>query len=48
MHIYSQKSKINVWDDIDIFNKSVKTLSIEILNKKLQNIVITAAYRLPK
>ena len=43
-----KKLKFNVRDDIDIFNESVETLPIEILNEKSQNIVITAAYRLPK
>ena len=43
---YIQKSlKFNVRDDIDILNE---TLSIESLNKKSRNIVITVAYRPPK
>ena len=42
--IYIGKSlKFKVRDDIDIFNES-----IEILNKKSRNIVITAAYLPPK
>ena len=48
MHIYSQSLKFNIRDDIDIFNESLETLPIEILNKKSQNIVITAAYHPPK
>ena len=47
--MYIHKSlKFNLRDYIDIFNESVETLSIEILNKKSRNIVITAAYRPPK
>ena len=39
--IYIHKSlKFNLRDDIDIFNESVETLSVEILNKKSRNIVI--------
>ena len=30
-----------------IFNESVETLSIEILNKESRNIIITDAYRTP-
>ena len=48
MLIYSQNLKFNVRDGIDIFNESVKTLSIEILSKKSRNIVIAAVYRPPK
>ena len=43
-----KKLKFNVRDDIDIFNESVETLPIEILNRKSRNIVIKAAYRPPK
>ena len=39
--MYSQSLKFNVRDDIDIFNESVETLYIEILSKKLCNIVFT-------
>ena len=47
--IYVHKSfKFGVRDDIDMFNESVETLSIEILNKKSRNIIITAAYRPPR
>ena len=47
--IYIHESlKFNVRDDIDIFNESVETLPIEILNKKSPDIVITPAYRSPK
>ena len=35
-------------DDINIFNEPAETLHFEILNKKSQNIVITAAYHPPK
>ena len=41
MDMYSQSLKFNVRDDIDIFNESVETLYIEILSKKLCNIVFT-------
>ena len=47
--MYIHKSlKFNLRDYIDIFNESVETLSIEILNKKSRNIVNTAAYHPPK
>ena len=39
IHIHNNLN-FNVRDDIDIFNESVKTLSIEILNKKLRNTVL--------
>ena len=43
--IYIHKSlKFNVRDDINVFNESVETLTIEILNKKLRNIVLVAAF----
>ena len=47
MLIYSQKSKFNFRDDLDLFNESAETLSIEILNKKSRNIVVTPTV-LPK
>ena len=40
--------KFNIRDNIDIFNESVETLSIEIINKKSQNIGIMVAYHTPK
>ena len=47
--IYIHKRlKFNVRDDINVFNESVETLSIEILNKKLRKIVLAAAFHPPK
>ena len=47
--LYIHKSlKPNVRDNINIFNESVESMSIEILNKKSLNIVIIVAYRPPK
>ena len=47
--LYFHKSlKFNLRDNIDIFNESVETLSIEILNKISRNIVIATTYRPPK
>ena len=48
LHKINKKLKFKVSDDIDEFNEPVETLSIEILNKKSRNIVITAAYHPPK
>ena len=47
--IYIHKSlEFNVRDDINVSNESVQTLSIEILNKKLRNIALAAAFHPPK
>ena len=45
--VFHKSLKFNVRDDMVIFNESVETLSIEILNKESRNIIITDAYRTP-
>ena len=47
-YIFTKDLNFIVRDDINVFNESVETLSIEILNKKLRNIVLAAAFHPPK
>ena len=48
LHKINKNLKFKVKDDIDEFNEPVETLSIEFLNKKSRNILITSSTILPK
>ena len=49
IYIYIHKQlEVKVKNDIDIFNNEIKRRSVEIINSKSRNFVVTGVYRLPK
>ena len=49
IYIYIHKQlEVKVKNDIDIFNNEIKRRSVEIINSKSRNFVVTGVYTLPK